>query len=598
MAQSIKRQRHIRKILTAAVGPTLGGELYSTVTKWEQSCGSEWTVTRLKALRTVALQLRAGNPYIAQDVLRETGIAFKCPHGSPIVKGPWGQVILQFINAKRPSVLRRLSALFRIYTCVYLPDVSKAQLDKAKSAIGDGAKVTPKWRENNPNVIQMRKNLNLFPGTVKVPRPDLGRLKANSSYYRTMRSGNSPWSKAVGSLLSSVYIPDSLKDHNPCEEFREALENAGADAVTPGRIAFLQEGGAKARVVATPNVWLQWLFEPLHKALDTLIRRLPHSAVHDQTRGGWFLQENIGKPMWCFDLSSATDRFPRSLQIQVLGWLGLEHYGNALEEVSTSPWKFQEGTISYGAGQPMGLYGSFPLFHLTHYTLLETAAVMAGYKPGAPRPFMVLGDDVIITDQHVAEIYRRELDRWDVPVSPTKSIASSDVGEFAGFLALRTNKGSCVFRPYKFKADGIKNPLSLLHSLGGNVRYLGPYWAKMFDIFARTLKSRDLDLSPLVGEDRDGQKRPPKLDSHFLGSLVMRLSYDTPYDMPDSLLDMWSEVRLTLLGNKEVTDSDGIPLKNLNPMGIGLPDREEERYSSPYLRILADPLMKALRYVR
>lgn len=599
MALPIKRQRHIRRMIIAAIGPRLGGELYSKLTIWEKSCGSEWTVTRLKALRSVALQIRAGNIDIATQIMKDEGIAFSPSNPFPMVKGIWGVVITRFIKAKKPSVLRRLSSLFRVYTAIFLDSVSKSQLDKTRKAIKDAPVRKSTFGESHKSVIQMRRNLKLYKNSISLPQPDLGRLKANSSYFRNIRTGREPWSKAIGSLLSAVYIPESLKDVNPCEDLREALEKAGAENETPGRIHFIQEGGAKARVVAIPNVWCQWLFEPLHKGLDKFIKNLPQSAVHDHAKGGFFLSNHIGKPIWCYDLSSATDRFPRTLQLQVLEWLGLPHFAKALEEISSANWKMLDETISYGAGQPMGLYGSFPLFHLTHYALLELASIESGYHDSdRPKPFMVLGDDVIIIDPEVAKLYRYWMDMMGVPVSPTKSIASSEVGEFAGFLTLRTNKGNCTFRPYKFKPNGFSNPLSILHSFGKEVRHLGPYWSKMFNIFSQTLSMRDLDLSPLLREDEQEGVIPPTIDSQLLGSHVMRASYEVDYEFPE-LKEIWWDARQVLLGRKERLNSSGFSDKNSNPIGIGVPTIKDELSSfSLDLRISADPLIRALRYAK
>lgn len=596
MDLSIKRQSHIHKILIAGLGPSLAGDLYSTMTLWESSCGAEWTVNRLKALNTAAKQLKGGNFDVADEIYRDNGIAYnKRTH---IVKGPFGVVISRLLEAQRPSVLRRLFAVLRVYTCMHLASVSVSQVEKSRKAISGASVATLRHPVRfGHGRFDTLKELNIKTN-VELMKPDLSRLKAFSSYHRKVRSGQGPWVKAVGSMLSSTYIPDSLKDRNPCEDVREALVSAGAENNTPGVVTFLQEGGAKARVVAIPNVWCQWLFEPLHRRLDSIVRSLPLSAVHDQSRGAYYLQSNIGKPMWCYDLSSATDRFPRSLQMQVLEVLGYPDYAEALDEISKGNWDFLDESISYSVGQPMGLYGSFPLFHLTHYFVLhDITRTLLGVNYSTSRPFMVLGDDVIINHPGVASKYEEVMTSLGVELSPTKSIHSSDVGEFAGFLAVRTNKGSCVHRPYKFGNKGIKNPLSLLHSLGANVRYLGPYWTKMFDIFVRTLESREPDLTPLVREERDVSKRH-KLDSYYLGALVTRISYDIEFEMPYLSMDIWSRAFQDFLGNKEVTSSGSYaaPLRVQSGASLALPELIDEKTQSVFTRIHTDPLIKALRY--
>lgn len=85
--------------------------------------------------------------------------------------------------------------------------------------------------------------------------------------------------------------------------------------------------------------------------------------------------------------------------------------------------------VAYAAGQPMGAYSSFPVFALTHGLLLAYLAELLDIS-GAP-PFRILGDDVVIRHDVLADKYKRVLQSLDVPISVTKTMQSEHTFEFA-----------------------------------------------------------------------------------------------------------------------------------------------------------------------
>jgi hypothetical protein len=78
----------------------------------------------------------------------------------------------------------------------------------------------------------------------------------------------------------------------------------------------------------------------------------------------------------------------------------------------------------------MGLYPSFALFALTHNLLLRTLAKQLDLDPDTA--FRVLGDDVLISDRGLHDLYVHVLSAIRTPISETKSFASKVFGEFAG----------------------------------------------------------------------------------------------------------------------------------------------------------------------
>ena len=74
--------------------------------------------------------------------------------------------------------------------------------------------------------------------------------------------------------------------------------------------------------------------------------------------------------------------------------------------------------VSFLAGQPLGYYGSWALFSLSHHFVMWLAAKMAYPNRVTPfKDYAILGDDVLITDGNVASHYREILSKLGVQIS-------------------------------------------------------------------------------------------------------------------------------------------------------------------------------------
>lgn len=595
--------RGVKKIIVACMGRERAHTLSSTVNKWLRCSGPEWTVKRLKALRTGALHLRAGNRSEAITIWQQNSVSYN--HGTAIPKGVYSSVIMDYVHATTAQSLKRLDAILRIYTSIRCNTLTHAQFMKAKKAINAPCSANEKLiAKLQSNIFDYIKELRI--GERELLPVDVSRLSAfsntHSEHPNDCEITKDAWGRLVRSLWTSAYLPASVISHNPAEVMRSLLIESGADNTFAGHISFIQEGGCKARVVAVPNAWCQGIFQTLHQHLASLATRFPQSCMHDQNKGAYFMQAqlNEGKTLFCFDLSSATDRFPIQLQQAVLEGLGLSDWSLAFGEISKAPWRVKtrvDGAAvdeiwHYQTGQPMGLYGSFPLFHLTHILLLGVLAKEVGTGP--EETFRVLGDDVIISDPSLAKIYERTLHHCGVEVSPAKTIISDHLAEFAGFLAHRTTQGIFVYRPYKYSPSGdFVSPVNLLDALGNKCKKLGNYWARKYNEFVFTKPWRNPDLSPILQEDdQDEGKTPPGLNSHLLGSLSNKFSRALAYEPSQHLLEVYEAQQLLLLGQKERVTPSGFASANLNPEGIFIPQADEKREFSPSLRLSNDPLMR------
>lgn len=164
-----------------------------------------------------------------------------------------------------------------------------------------------------------------------------------------------------------------------------------------GKLSLKYEAASKIRIFAICDWWTQCLFDPLHKAMEKVLKSFPQDATFDQEGK---VKEFSGRPyekFWSFDLTSATDLIPQQLYIPMMSvllgslegaelWLKIltgrlfryerrPRKGETLlpEECETFP--------KYTRGQPMGAKSSWPALAIIHHILVLYAAKKAGVDP-------------------------------------------------------------------------------------------------------------------------------------------------------------------------------------------------------------------------
>jgi hypothetical protein len=199
-----------------------------------------------------------------------------------------------------------------------------------------------------------------------------------------------------------------------------------------GKLGFKQEAAGKIRIFAMVDAFTQWLLEPLHNLIFEVLRHIKQDGTHNQLKPLLALLKlrKVKKlPLYSFDLSSATDRLPVSIQERLLLFL--------LGPKLASLWRFLlvgrtytynysrqlKGEVKYEVGQPMGALSSWAMLALTHHYLVQLAAQRAG----ATRWFTlyaVLGDDLVIADTAVANQYLSLCEEIGLGVNLSKSLSS------------------------------------------------------------------------------------------------------------------------------------------------------------------------------
>nr|QDH90579.1 MAG: RNA-dependent RNA polymerase [Mitovirus sp.] len=197
------------------------------------------------------------------------------------------------------------------------------------------------------------------------------------------------------------------------------------------RLTGISEKGCKTRTIAIGDYYSQCYLWPLHQFLMKKLERL---GIND----GTYSQERVKEfskllttsyESYSFDLKSATDRFPRSLQKIVLSIMINGDFAQAWEDVMVNSREFSVSSssaiVKYGTGQPMGLYSSWAVFALTHHIIVHYAAHLSGLK--SFDKYCIVGDDVVICNKQVATQYRKLITQLGVDIDFHKSLISPRV---------------------------------------------------------------------------------------------------------------------------------------------------------------------------
>jgi hypothetical protein len=127
----------------------------------------------------------------------------------------------------------------------------------------------------------------------------------------------------------------------------------------------------------------------------------------------------------------------------------------------------------------MGLGPSFALFALTHNFLVIGLCEQVGID--FSESFRILGDDIVITDDSLAKLYKDTLARLECPISESKTLSSYRLGEFAGNLVMKDK----TFPSFKFRSMSDRNFLDVAKNLGPkSIGLLRPRQRKVMEFFS------------------------------------------------------------------------------------------------------------------
>jgi hypothetical protein len=196
-----------------------------------------------------------------------------------------------------------------------------------------------------------------------------------------------------------------------------------------GKLSIVKDPELKMRVIAMVDYQTQFTLRPIHEGLLKLLRKLPcdRTFTQDPLNDWWPSEDNFHS----LDLSSATDRFPIQLQEKLISYIYKDgKFAQSWAILLTERAYYHQGKpYTYSVGQPMGAYSSWAAFTLTHHLVVAWCAFLAHRIHF--NQYIILGDDIVIKDDKVANNYRKIMARLGVEISSAKTHVSKDTYEFA-----------------------------------------------------------------------------------------------------------------------------------------------------------------------
>jgi hypothetical protein len=445
------------------IDPSEADRFAAFVSDKVKSRGLEDTCKSLKSLRVFFNQkvqgLKPERPYGLKVRTSRSGFVF----ADPLI-----QYIMSLPN--RGESLRRKEAFLRVYQALQLKKISETQLSKFidnlekphECGLMTQVKVLqPKLEESVAKLLAVGLTaqsdevdctpLRLMPAVDKrapiLPKnypelstseickwqlPTVSRTDVRSLEFSRYLTRSADWYPLW--LKHSVEFSLCLVGEGPniLPHYPEGIISS-KHFFPMGRIGFIQEGGCKLRSVANPFLAVQALGEPLKIKLERLSRTMPTIASFDQDRAKDLITTWLGKgkKVYSFDCSAFTDRFPYAIQrivLQALLKQGIvdQFDFDVMETVVEGFWVLPDSTpVRWSVGQPLGFGPSFHLATISHDVLLRALG-------GVSSQYLIVGDDIVINDTPLAEMYEVVMNNLGVEINKSKSILSDYFAEFCG----------------------------------------------------------------------------------------------------------------------------------------------------------------------
>lgn len=110
---------------------------------------------------------------------------------------------------------------------------------------------------------------------------------------------------------------------------------------------------------------------------------------------------------------------------RVRGLLGAEKAERWGQIMGINPWSAPHRKyVEYRVGQPMGAKTSWAVFALTHHTILR---LLCRFHRVSRECYVIIGDDIVIANEKVANSYMALLNDFGVPYSKDKTISPYNV---------------------------------------------------------------------------------------------------------------------------------------------------------------------------
>ncbi|QNS28825.1 RNA-dependent RNA polymerase [Diaporthe rudis mitovirus 1] len=305
----------------------------------------------------------------------------------------------------------------------------------------------------------------------------------NDNHYISNKS--SPFGKAtLSGLFGLFYLVNN--DHQTLEIFNRILGSKVYDSIiapviklvwtdhrsfkigkvpkSSGKLSIVEDPEGKRRIIAMVDYYSQFILKPIHQQLLNLLNNLDCDRTFTQDP---FHQwgKTMGNNFWSLDLSAATDRFPVELQEKLLSVIyGDKEFSTSWRDLLTSRlYEAPNGRLlKYSVGQPMGAYSSWAAFTLSHHLVVKWAAKLCGFDQTFNK-YIILGDDIVINNDKVAQKYIGIMTKLGVDISMTKTHVSKNTYEFAKRWIHKGVEVSGL--PLRGILNNLNNPITLITNI-------------------------------------------------------------------------------------------------------------------------------------
>jgi hypothetical protein len=409
------------KVFGPSVGNPKGFEpLISDLSKVFRTRGPREGIKYSKALRLSVIY------WLTNDTRKVEGVAYGS-NGTP-------KVLQNYLTENMRRSPRKLAVLLTVLCvsrAVHLPEepdfstIEAASKQRVGYSIGEYVKDF--WRDlgyHKYHQVPKRVRWSKFHFTTKsgpngqglwTSLSDLRALHENEELLESIKFvGGEKFCGIISNLLRIVWFLPSFGKKKPYK-LRKL-------------VAFPDKEG-KTRIVAILDYWSQTVLRPVHYLLFQVLKRIPQ----DKTFAQGAFKDNLKDSdiYYSVDLTAATDRFPMSLIEEVLKGLlpddFIRHWSNIMIKF---PFDYNGTVKKYLVGNPMGAYSSWSSFAVAHHYVVYYCCKRTGTDWKSLK-YSLLGDDIVIANKEVAEMYLRVIRDLGVDVSPSKTHVSTTTYEFA-----------------------------------------------------------------------------------------------------------------------------------------------------------------------
>jgi len=397
-------------------------QLFLKVGLWSVTKGDLWVINHLKEIQLLYTRYLSGNPIYKSN--RIIGITKEgLPKGLTILN----YIFLNYGNQGVRFTLTLLS-IYRTIKAWKVPDVST--VDQKYSGLQVNAS------DIDPFINKFMKDFNISTFDISWNKTD---------YYYSIKAGpngKATWMSVIDAINLPLDIIENLKlfsieIYNEIQNWRcfsidifDKLKYSKAQEYKniTRKLSVVKDPGGKSRIIAILDFYTQNVLRKVHIEIFKILETIPQDRTFTQNP-----KVDFEGPYYSFDLSAATDRFPLFFQERVIrSLLGSTSKAKAWSNMLVGhefwvPW--ENKFIKYEVGQPMGAYSSWATFTLSHHIIVQYAAYLCGEYP--TKKYILLGDDIVIGGDQLAETYKALIGALGVGISEHKTHVSTNTYEFA-----------------------------------------------------------------------------------------------------------------------------------------------------------------------